>query len=108
MQLGFQCSEVLLKSEEQNLLFFNAGVLGINIYYFSSGGTDFEASTSLARIGSLTIGIRSDIKKSYLFKIFNPDTKSKRQNFQKTLRQNNAVLRRAALSGPKPAGDRAR
>jgi hypothetical protein len=26
----------------------------------------------------------------------------------KTLRQNNAVLRRAALSGPKPAPDRAR
>jgi hypothetical protein len=29
MQLGFQCSEVLKKSEEQIWLFFNAGVLGV-------------------------------------------------------------------------------
>jgi hypothetical protein len=43
-----------------------------------------------------------------VFFIFIAYTKSKRGNFFKTLRQNNAVLRRAALSGPKPPPDRAR
>jgi hypothetical protein len=42
-----------------------------------------------------------------IFKIYSTHKVKMGKNF-KTLRQNNAVLRRAALSGPKPTSNRAR
>jgi len=60
-----------------------------------------QPHTSPAGNVALFIVIPSDTEGGFFFS-FVADTKSKREFFLKTLWQNNAVLRRAALSAPKP------
>jgi hypothetical protein len=82
-----------------------------SVHLFCITDTGIEPITSPAEKAVATTGRHLSTKvylrrKSLIF-LFIAAQSQKGQKF-KTLRQNNAVLRRAALSGPKPAADRAR
>jgi len=105
MQPGFKCSSILQESENRNK-FFNCQRSGYIIFCLPGAGVEHTISP-VGDVG-LATGIQSGTETRGLFFEFILNTKSKNGKNSKTLRQNNAVLHRAALSGPKPAPDRAR
>jgi hypothetical protein len=100
MRPGFQYS----KTSGEHSVFLHCQC---SVHLFGITDTGIEHITSPAEKAVATTGRYLSTKKEKFIFLIYCSTKSERAKL-KTLRQNNAVLRRAALSGPKPAPDGAR